>query len=77
MNKLDLIDVANSFKTFDEMYNLIISGDCSFLLRKLGTNEYPEIRWMIEYFTEKEEYEKCHFLSKIRITKNKFIDYGT
>jgi hypothetical protein len=67
MNQESLIEIANSFKTFDDMYYLLKKGDYSFLNRECGTNNYPEITWMIEYFTEKEEYEKCYFLSKLEL----------
>ncbi len=66
MKKEDLIEVVNSFKTFDTMYSLLQEGDYSFLNRECGTNNYPEIKWMIEYFIEKEEYEKCDFLSNLK-----------
>ncbi|MCC6447550.1 MAG: hypothetical protein IT215_02570 [Chitinophagaceae bacterium] len=69
MKKEDLIEVANSFKTFDKMFDQLKVGDFSFLNRKCGTIEYPEIEWMIEYFTKTEEYEKCLFLSKLELPK--------
>ena len=67
MNKKDIIEVANSFKTYEEMYELLNNGNFSFLSRKLNTNRYPQIEWMIEYFENKEDYEKCDFLSKLQI----------
>ncbi len=63
----DLRKIVNSFKTFDDMYYLLNDGDYTFLNRECGTNNYPEIRWMIEYFTDIEEYEKCEFLSKLEL----------
>ena len=53
-----LIDVVNGFKTFDTMYELLKNGDYSFLNRECGTIAYPEIKWMIEYFIEKEECQR-------------------
>jgi hypothetical protein len=67
MDKKDIIEVANSFKTYEEMYELLKNGDFSFLSRELNTNRYPQIEWMIEYFENKEDYEKCDFLSKLQI----------
>lgn len=67
--KKDLIEAANSFKTFDTMYDLLKKGDYSFLSREYGTNNYPEIGWMIQYFTENEEYEKCKFLTQLNLPK--------
>ena len=71
MNKKDLIDVANSFKTYEEMYELLLNNDFSFLSRELGTNRYPQIEWMIDYFESKEQYEKCDFLLNL---KNKLLN---
>ena len=62
-------NIANSFMTFDRMYEHIIKGDYSVLKRKFGTNDYPEIHWLIEHFIKKEEYEKCHILSKLQLPK--------
>jgi len=67
MKKEDLIEVVNSFKTFDIMFELLKVGDYSFLNRECGTMNYPEIKWMIEYFTEREEYEKCEFLINLEL----------
>jgi hypothetical protein len=69
MDKKDLIDVANSFKTYEEMYELLLNNDFSFLSRELGTNKYPQIEWMIEYFENNEQYEKCNFLLKLELPK--------
>ena len=69
MKNEDLIDVADSYKSFDTMFELLKVGDYSFLNRECGTIEYPEIEWMIEYFTKTEEYEKCLFLSKLELPK--------
>jgi hypothetical protein len=30
---------------------------------------YPQIKWMIEYFTKSENYEKCDFLTKLELPK--------
>ena len=38
MDKKDIIEVANSFKTYEEMYELLNNGDFSFLSRELNTN---------------------------------------
>lgn len=69
MKKEDIIDVANSYKSFDTMYDLLKVGDYSFLNRECGTMNYPEIKWMIEYFIKNEEYEKCDFITKLELPK--------
>ena len=68
-NVEDLIEVSNTFKTYEQMYELLINNDFSFLSREHETMNYPEIRWMIEYFIEKEEYEKCNFLRNLKLPK--------
>lgn len=76
-NAEDLIEVSNTFITYDQMYELLINNDFSFLSREYGTMNYPEIEWMIKYFTEKEEYEKCNFLRNLelpKVIKNKNIN---
>ena len=65
-NREDIIEVSNTFKTYEQMYELLINNDFSFLRREYGTANYPEIEWMISYFTEKEEYEKCNFLRNLK-----------
>ena len=62
-------EVVNTFKTYEQMYELLINNDFSFLRREYGTMNYPQIEWMIEYFTEKEEYEKCNFLRNLELPK--------
>jgi len=64
-----IIKVSNTFKTYEQMYELLFNNDFSFLSREYGTMNYPEIEWMIEYFTEKEEYEKCNFLRNLELSK--------
>jgi hypothetical protein len=61
--------VTNSFNTFDTMFELLKVGDYSFLNREYGTMNYPEIKWMIEYFIKSEEYEKCDFLTNLELPK--------
>ena len=66
--KKDLLNkISSSFKTYDDTFALLKNGDYSFLSRECGTNNYPEIKWMIDYFLEKEEYEKCNYLSELKL----------
>lgn len=67
MSNKDIVEVANSFKTYEEMYELLLNNDFSCIHKELGTNRYPHIEWMIEYFENKEEYEKCDFLLKLKL----------
>lgn len=67
MRNEDIDEVINSFKTYEEMYELLLNNDFSCIHKELGTNRYPQIEWMIEYFQNKEEYEKCDFLLKLKL----------
>jgi hypothetical protein len=69
MNNEDIVEVSDSFKTYEEMYELLLNNDFSCIHKELGTNRYPQIGWMIEYFTENEEYEKCKFLTQLNLPK--------
>lgn len=48
---------------YNSMYNCFMLGDPVKIARKIGSRN--EISDMIEYFSSLEEYEKCHFLSRI------------
>jgi hypothetical protein len=67
MKKERIDQISNTFKTFDDMFSLVKKGDLSFLNRECGTNNYPEINWMMDHFLANEEYEKCDFLSKLEL----------
>ena len=67
MRNKDIDEVANSFKTYEEMYELLLNNDFSCIDKELVTNRYPQIKWMIKYFQNKEEYEKCDFLLKLKL----------
>lgn len=67
INTAQIKSVADSFITFDDMYDYLIRGDFSVLQRQAGTNVYPQIGWMINSFLEKEEYEKALFLKELKL----------
>jgi hypothetical protein len=48
---------------YNNMYSCFMLGDPVRIARKIGTKS--EIGEMLDYFSSREEYEKCHFLSKI------------
>jgi hypothetical protein len=61
--------IAESFKSYDNMYKLLVDFNYNIkdiFLKELGTNNYPEIDWMIEYFINKEEYEKVIILRHLK-----------
>ena len=61
----DIQKAADSFISYEELYEQAVSGNLSNFSRRLGTREYPEKEWMMQYFIELEEYEKCSIISKI------------
>jgi hypothetical protein len=65
MKKKDLKEIADSFISYEELYEQAVRGDLSNFSRRLGTMEYPERDWMLQYFTELEEYEKCAIIFKM------------
>jgi hypothetical protein len=67
MKKKDIQDVADSFRTLDDIYIEIEKGNLDVLSRELATNNYPQIKWLIDYFLEIEDYNKIIFLQKIKL----------
>jgi hypothetical protein len=64
-------EIVKSFKTYDELYQLIVDFNYdvkNVLFKKLDTNEYPELDLMIEYFIKKEDFEKVIILRHIQKT---------
>jgi hypothetical protein len=69
MEQKKIQEVVDSFRTLDDIYIEIEKGNLSVLSRKMGTNEYPQIRWLINYFLEIEDYRKILFLKKLKLPK--------
>jgi hypothetical protein len=69
MKQEKIQEVVDSFRTLDDIYIEIEKGNLSVLSRKMGTNEYPQIRWLINYFLEIEDYRKIVFLKKLKLPK--------
>jgi hypothetical protein len=69
MEQKKIQEVVDSFRTLDDIYIEIEKGNLSVLSRKMGTNEYPQIRWLINYFLEIEDYRKIVFLKKLKLPK--------
>jgi|AACY02.14.fsa_nt_gi hypothetical protein len=65
MRKRNIREIANSFVSYEELYEQAVRGDLSNFSRRLGTTEYPEKEWMLQYFAELEEYEKCAAITKM------------
>jgi hypothetical protein len=61
-------NIAESFKTYDDIYNhLIINGieTCRFMLDHDCVWKRLELQWLFDYFLQKEEYEKCAVLKNL------------
>ena len=70
MNDRDIIEIAASFKTWEELYDIVASAidpteHLGCLLDNDGAWKRLELNWMLEYFEEKEDYEKCAVLRDI------------
>jgi hypothetical protein len=63
----EIKDVVDSFRTLDEIFIEIEKGNLNVLSREFGTNNYPQIRWLISYFLEIEDYHKIVFLQKLKL----------
>ena len=56
MRSKDIEEMANSFKSYDKMYDDLLEFGVESLYHPI------ELEWMMEYFTKKEDYEKCSIL---------------
>lgn len=70
MSESDVIKVAESFVTWDQLYALVATAidpteHLSCALDSDGIWKRIELKWMTEYFEENEEYEKCGVLKTI------------
>lgn len=66
---------AESFKTYVQLYDLLKNSgyDVPKILNcQLYKTNYPQLDWMLEYFQEKEDYEKCIILKHL---KKQYNDY--
>jgi len=79
MNKKDVMnqykEIAESYQSFEDCYKLIIETNnieiCKFCLDSDGIWKRLELKWMLKYFQNLEEYEKCSVLSIL--IKDNFI----
>ena len=54
----EIKEIARSFKSYDKMYDDLVEFGIESLYHPM------ELEWMMEYFTKKENYEKCTILKK-------------
>lgn len=61
--KLDAEISSQINEAYNSMYSCFMLGDPVRIAKKIGSKD--QIEDMVNYFSDREEYEKCHFLSKI------------
>jgi len=69
MERKEIQEFLHSFRTLDDIYIEIEKGNLNVLSREFGTNKYPQIRWLNNYFLEIEDYHKIVFLQKLKLPK--------
>jgi hypothetical protein len=66
--------VTNTFMTYEQMYELLEKKNgifkFNFCLDKDGIWKRLSIKWMFEYFQQKEDYKKCEYLKEILNSDN-------
>ena len=62
-------EIAKTYSSFNDCYNLVIETNnveiCKFCLDSDGIWKRLELQWMLEFFQNKEDYEKCEVLKKL------------
>lgn len=69
MNPEQINPVAKTFKSYESQLDLLKHGDTEFLTRQCGTNSWPQIKWLIEHFTNKGDLEAVVFLLNLKLPK--------
>jgi hypothetical protein len=72
MNKENVIEqykeIAKTYSSFEDCYKLMTETSnvevCKFCLDYDGVWKRLELKWMLEFFQNKEDYEKCNILKK-------------
>ena len=73
MNKENVIEqykeIAKTYSSFVDCYNLVKETNnveiCKFCLDSDGIWKRLELQWMLEFFQNNEDYEKCEVLKKL------------
>jgi hypothetical protein len=78
MSKEKIKEAANSFSTFEQMYDDVITKGVDSIDFMLDNQDNKwkriELFWMLGYFAKKEEYEKCVIIRDLLV--NHFIAEG-
>lgn len=64
---LDEIEkIANSFRTYEQMYDDLLKFGADSVVYMYNVDDKVwkklELEWMLEYFTKKEDFEKCNII---------------
>lgn len=70
MYKNDVIkEIAKTYSSFVDCYKLVTETNnveiCAFCLDYDGTWKRLELKWMLDFFQDNEDYEKCIVLKKL------------
>lgn len=73
MDKNNIIEqykeIAKTYLSFEECYKLVTDTNnveiCKFCLDSDGIWKRLELKWMLEFFQNKQDYKKCNTLKKL------------
>jgi serine/threonine protein phosphatase PrpC len=62
-------EIAKTYSSFDDCYKLVTETNnveiCKFCLDSDGIWKRLELKWMLDFFQNNEDYEKCNVLKKL------------
>jgi serine/threonine protein phosphatase PrpC len=62
-------EIAKTYSSFEDCYKLVVETNnveiCKFCLDSDGIWKRLELKWMLEFFQNNEDYEKCGVLKKL------------
>jgi hypothetical protein len=62
-------EIAKTYSSFGDCYKLVVETNnveiCKFCLDSDGIWKRLELKWMLEFFENNEDYEKCNVLRKL------------
>jgi serine/threonine protein phosphatase PrpC len=62
-------EISKTYSSFEDCYKLVVETNnveiCTFCLDSDGIWKRLELKWMLEFFQNNEDYEKCGVLKKL------------
>jgi len=62
-------NISKTFTSYNDLYNNLVKTNnieiCQFCLDNDGIWKRLELQWMLEFFLNEQEYEKCQFLKQL------------